>query len=948
MQEEADMDFIDNPFYILELPCSANRRTIIDVAEEMSFLKDPHLCNKAQELLLSPVKRLSAELDWFPEVKESDVLSQIQQAIGLNVAIQTSGLSGISALNAQLYNFQINKNLVQDFYGSRVWEIDKLFSGFDVEKLKEIVNSLHRTARIGEVTREDLYTAINEKRTGIKATISRKLLNMGTDAYEEYLSRIMKKYESGNSIAYGVVISDQIEQYVLNSSERIDSLKSQIKNDLHSIQEALSLDRNAGNSIAELTHHVSAFKKAVYPIIVHSSFTGVDTVNMETLGFAIRSCAIDAFNKYNKVDESISILKLVRENFSSYPELKEKLTEDFEVMSRVEEREKLISHENQDDAEYSVTLNEDDFFIPFYCTCCLKPTEETEKLESTFMMKDGFRQRRIVSTVAMPLCPECRKHRRAIKQPSVFLYIVLSCAVGLFFSYAAYVKYQLPAAGAALAGLIVPFIVLMFHGFHYTIPGLSKEHSSRGKSVRYVHYDNCKESKFTFSNKSYAALFKKANEGFASNIIKTPCYNSAKKSNLFHFSPNYALKVTCTLVVFFLVVMNNASDYFNDVHIPLDWLPQLNVQMRNTNRTNSPSRSAASDKTKSTVTAVPTKKQSTTTAAPTKKRSTATSTPRKTAAVTSTPKKTTQPALNQEHKFNVYSVQGSRVYQSIKQIEPVLGIYSEGSSSNKAVVCRCLTPENETVFVYLTIGEYKKYIDSTAILDHSDTAVFDIVRYDTPAKLHGVVIASESVAENILESVDHAKTMIEFSSIEKTKTNASNKDPVLLSTNPTVKPKATATPRVNLKKVSVSNGERIISPDYYANCPITIEASDQYDYYVYFEYMGASKKSAHSRAKKNASKVILEDDTAIFVKAGQKATTKMPVGIYKMYYACGKGAFYGTTDLFGEETLYYSADSLFEFYDTNDTYYGHTITLKTVLNGNLSTEPISEQSFPKR
>lgn len=90
-----------------------------------------------------------------------------------------------------------------------------------------------------------------------------------------------------------------------------------------------------------------------------------------------------------------------------------------------------------------------------------------------------------------------------------------------------------------------------------------------------------------------------------------------------------------------------------------------------------------------------------------------------------------------------------------------------------------------------------------------------------------------------------------------------------------------------------------------------------------------------------------EADVAFYLKAGKQVSFNVPIGVYKLYYATGKD-FYGTELLFGDNTQYFSSDELLTFYSDSEYYRGHTITLKSTLNGNFETVPISEDQFPKR
>jgi hypothetical protein len=86
----------------------------------------------------------------------------------------------------------------------------------------------------------------------------------------------------------------------------------------------------------------------------------------------------------------------------------------------------------------------------------------------------------------------------------------------------------------------------------------------------------------------------------------------------------------------------------------------------------------------------------------------------------------------------------------------------------------------------------------------------------------------------------------------------------------------------------------------------------------------------------------------IFVHSGMTVNVKAPLGNYDFCYASGD-TWYGYEHLFGPETRGSKADEVFDFRRTEypipgGTRYevtGHTVTLYKVINGNLSTSPIS-------
>ena len=81
---------------------------------------------------------------------------------------------------------------------------------------------------------------------------------------------------------------------------------------------------------------------------------------------------------------------------------------------------------------------------------------------------------------------------------------------------------------------------------------------------------------------------------------------------------------------------------------------------------------------------------------------------------------------------------------------------------------------------------------------------------------------------------------------------------------------------------------------------------------------------------------------------GERVEWKVPLGKYTLKYAYGQD-WYGFTDLFGPETLYFSSDSVLEFDVTETTngyqYNGFDIELELRPHGNFSTSQINARAF---
>lgn len=109
--------------------------------------------------------------------------------------------------------------------------------------------------------------------------------------------------------------------------------------------------------------------------------------------------------------------------------------------------------------------------------------------------------------------------------------------------------------------------------------------------------------------------------------------------------------------------------------------------------------------------------------------------------------------------------------------------------------------------------------------------------------------------------------------------------------------------------------------------PFKIEANDQDHYFL-------RMVDAHT----------LEPVMDIFLSRGSNVMLDVPPGTYRIRYACGK-SWYGEPELFGKETNYGEFDADLNFQAFGGQAIGHTLTIKKVLNGNLTASNIRPENF---
>jgi hypothetical protein len=90
--------------------------------------------------------------------------------------------------------------------------------------------------------------------------------------------------------------------------------------------------------------------------------------------------------------------------------------------------------------------------------------------------------------------------------------------------------------------------------------------------------------------------------------------------------------------------------------------------------------------------------------------------------------------------------------------------------------------------------------------------------------------------------------------------------------------------------------------------------------------------------------VTTQELGSYFIRSGGVIDIEVPIGTYEIRYATGK-QWYGTSYLFGPETVYSKADSTFEFSFDGYSYSGYTVELIMQQNGNLTTSGIEPSQW---
>ncbi len=339
------MSYKDNPFYILGASITDNRRKIASLCEEKSLYVDSAICESAQSSLTMPQKRLKAEMRWFPDCKEEDVVSIISFITdsAKNVSTDSDVVAyscSLTQLNAYCASFE-EKSLTEIRDIKReLLRISRLFETLDAEEIRNILNEKREKSGFPQIENiADIEGNISEIRLEIKKLISAKLQQFPDDKYIEIVTAISESYSSKRNKGQAV-LEDIISEYQLRITDKLEAKASTIIRVAEFITQ--SADKiNIDEALKDLLDALYDWDKMAQPMQLGALTKGGKHSESEKMYYKMRDLSISLHNKFHLSEQALQINEAMQEVFAEMPENLEQLKEDNKTLNRIVENNKF-------------------------------------------------------------------------------------------------------------------------------------------------------------------------------------------------------------------------------------------------------------------------------------------------------------------------------------------------------------------------------------------------------------------------------------------------------------------------------------------------------------------------------------------------------------------------------------------------------------------------------
>jgi hypothetical protein len=337
------MNFKDNPFWILGASPRDSKRVLHDKAENKSFEMPEDVCRNAENVLITPKKRLEAEVSWFPGLspkKINELLAQVEEDAQNGNYDSVFFWDFENLVHANALALLISNISVADLTKECIKEIIEDFciatSDLDEEEILVAINEDRVASGFAEVS----YDALEQELQNIHH-LYKQILHAFMDKIDSLLlvevltALIEEATAKGEDECEWGLLDNIISDYEVDVISFFEKQEELIESDIRKITDIIEKNPSSSSlsvSVEKLERDVHLWDKIAQPIQVSYKSKGLEHKRSSLLAKKIRELSIAVYNKHELVALSERISRLLLDVFAEVPLIAETVSEDLEFL----------------------------------------------------------------------------------------------------------------------------------------------------------------------------------------------------------------------------------------------------------------------------------------------------------------------------------------------------------------------------------------------------------------------------------------------------------------------------------------------------------------------------------------------------------------------------------------------------------------------------------------
>ena len=340
------MDLLKNPFHILGATTRDHRHRIIELAEERSLLGDANECAESRSILITPSRRISAEVAWLPGVDPTlydEILRHLDSPN--QIFFNINRLTHTARANLCVSDLSRLTNLLSSNIMERILTIAQTSEAINLDTVCAILNDDRRVSGFPEITDLSVIDGeIRKQRRYYSQTVTSVLENLPVNARARVMTLLLETSTNNGRHQCPILIKDLIAAYELGVQDSLEQQQKIIEAQdakLRAMADAKNPNTTLTPIVDQLLESVREWDVLAQPIQLSQRSTGQRHDASFEMAWHFRKLAADLFHEYQKSVFSKKILNTLKDVFSEVPEIAEDLTEDLESLEEQIRFEKI-------------------------------------------------------------------------------------------------------------------------------------------------------------------------------------------------------------------------------------------------------------------------------------------------------------------------------------------------------------------------------------------------------------------------------------------------------------------------------------------------------------------------------------------------------------------------------------------------------------------------------
>lgn len=335
------MHFLDNPFYILNATPHDNDKRIMDLAVSCGLFQDAARCSEAKAILMSPLKRIYAEIAWLP-AKNSEHAKNICELLGSSQGnlcardrlVQVQDLLGIDELmpiakcNVLAIGLRRLRCHSSDALAAWILEFVHASEAIDAENLCEIINSDRKVAGSPTAKLPDIETEIENLRDHYRQIMTSALADLSADERAAAMTTVVES-ATDNERQTPLLINRLVDEWYDGSVHA--SLEAHKVKIVELDERLRAADENCPDSVLsslvkQLTQAANDWERVAKPIQVSRESRGLSQDESKCVVQRVQDLAMHLFDAHDKLNFCMQLIGALQGAFNEVNEISNRLS----------------------------------------------------------------------------------------------------------------------------------------------------------------------------------------------------------------------------------------------------------------------------------------------------------------------------------------------------------------------------------------------------------------------------------------------------------------------------------------------------------------------------------------------------------------------------------------------------------------------------------------------